>query len=304
MGNLNQEMVPMTMIPKSFGTHDGTFHADEVTACALLLLFGLVERSQIHRTRDQELLDRCEYVCDVGGIYDPTRKLFDHHQSDYQGPLSSAGMILDHLRQQGILTDKEQAFFNDSLILGVDAHDNGQMPQHRGVCTFSHVIANFTPIKHGADDAMLMAAFSEALDFVVGHINRVWERYKYIQECGDIVEKAMAEGGECLYFDQSIPWVETFFEKGGINHPAVFLIMPAGEHWKLRAIPPTYEDRMSVRVPLPEQWAGLLEGELVKVSGIPGAIFCHKQRFISIWETKEDAVKALEYTLKMQKERR
>ena len=30
--------------PRSFGTHDGSFHADEVTACALLLLFDLIDR--------------------------------------------------------------------------------------------------------------------------------------------------------------------------------------------------------------------------------------------------------------------
>ncbi len=30
--------------PRSFGTHDGSFHADEVTACALLLLFGIREK--------------------------------------------------------------------------------------------------------------------------------------------------------------------------------------------------------------------------------------------------------------------
>ncbi|MDF2550599.1 MAG: hypothetical protein K0S07_1666, partial [Chlamydiales bacterium] len=29
--------------PRSFGTHDGSFHADEVTACALLLLVDLID---------------------------------------------------------------------------------------------------------------------------------------------------------------------------------------------------------------------------------------------------------------------
>ena len=35
------------------------------------------------------------------------------------------------------------------------------------------------------------------------------------------------------------------------------------------------------------------EKELSDASGVQGAIFCHKGRFISIWETKEDALKAL-----------
>ena len=76
------------------------------------------------------------------------------------------------------------------------------------------------------------------------------------------------------------------------------MIMPTGKHWKLRGIPPSYEKRMEVRFPLPEKWAGLEGAPLKKVSGIPGAIFCHKGQFISIWETKEDAMQALEITLK------
>jgi uncharacterized UPF0160 family protein len=103
----------------------------------------------------------------------------------------------------------------------------------------------------------------------------------------------MVESQNVLLFDQPLPWMENFFDLGGELHPAQFVIMPAGKHWKLRGIPPTLSERMKVRRPLPEKWAGLHEKELQKVSGIPGAIFCHKGRFISIWETKEDALKAL-----------
>ncbi len=55
------------IVPKSVGTHDGSFHADEVTACSLLLLYKLIDKDKIIRTRDPEALARCEYVCDVGG---------------------------------------------------------------------------------------------------------------------------------------------------------------------------------------------------------------------------------------------
>lgn len=52
--------------PRSFGTHDGSFHADEVTACALLLLFDLIDQEEIVRSRNLKELSSCEYVCDVG----------------------------------------------------------------------------------------------------------------------------------------------------------------------------------------------------------------------------------------------
>ena len=108
----------------------------------------------------------------------------------------------------------------------------------------------------------------------------------------------MQEGRDYLVFDKSLPWMDSFFELGGEDHPALFIVMPAGEHWKLRGIPPSMRKRMQVRQPLPKRWAGLLENELKKVSGVPGAIFCHKGRFISVWQTKEDVMKALEYVLK------
>ena len=73
--------------------------------------------------------------------------------------------------------------------------------------------------------------------------------------------------------------------------------MPSGSHWKLRGIPPNIDDRMNVRLQLPKEWAGLLETDLKEKSQIPGAVFCHKGRFISVWETQKDAIKALEYTL-------
>lgn len=284
-------------VTRSFGTHDGTFHADEVTACALLLLFDLIDSDKIVRSRNLDELAACEYVCDVGGVYDPERKLFDHHQVDYQGSLSSAGMILKHLRDTSILTEAEYHFFDRSLMHGVDAHDNGKDPQIPGLCTYSNVVSNFTCIPHDVEPAKQDAAFREALEFARGHLERLWTRYKYMQSCREKVALTMEKGHEYLMFEQGMPWLELFFELGGNQHPAKFVIMPSGSHWKLRGIPPTIDEKMKVRLPLPQEWAGLMEDELKKVTGIPGAIFCHKGRFISVWETKEDALKALKYTL-------
>jgi uncharacterized UPF0160 family protein len=108
----------------------------------------------------------------------------------------------------------------------------------------------------------------------------------------------MAEGMQVLIFEEPLPWMENFFELGGEFHPAQFVIMPSGGHWKLRGIPPSLNERMKVRRPLPENWAGFRDEELRKITGIQGAIFCHKGRFISIWETKEDALKAFNLAMK------
>jgi uncharacterized UPF0160 family protein len=286
--------IHVSKIPRSFGTHDGTFHADEVTACALLQLFDLIDEDKIIRSRSLEELSSCEYVCDVGGIFDPQTKRFDHHQVDYRGSLSSAGMVLEYLRMNEFITQKEFDFLNNSLVRGVDAHDNGKDTQIVGVCTFSQVISNFTPIYYDADNETQNKAFFQAKQFALGHLGRLIERLRYTQSCRNIVELAMAEFRDCLVFDQAIPWMDTFFDLNGEHHPARFVIMPSGKCWKLRGIPPTADDKMKVRQMLPEEWAGLLEDDLKRISGIRGAIFCHKGRFISVWQTKEDAFAALD----------
>lgn len=292
----------MDKIPRSFGTHNGTFHADEVTACALLLLFDMIDYNKILRTRDPKLLASCEYICDVGGVYNPEKKLFDHHQADYKGPLSSAGMILKFLYEAGKMNEQEYDFFNDSVILGVDAHDNGKDPQLAGFCTYSHIIANYTPISYDSDSAVQDKAFYKALDFAFDHLQRLYQRNQYVHSCRQIVADAMESKEAALQFNQSIPWLETFFEMGGEYHPAKFVIMPSGKHWKLRGIPPSTREKMKVRIPLPKKWAGLIGDDLKKVSEIPGAIFCHKELFISVWETKEDAIQALNKVLNFQNE--
>lgn len=283
--------------PRSVGTHDGSFHADEVTACALLLLFDLVDRDKIVRTRDNSALWRCEYVCDVGGYYDPACKLFDHHQLDYTGDLSSAGMVLAFLKQQGIIDQKGYGYFNDALILGVDAIDNGKETPRRGFCSYSQVISNFVPVAYDADPQLLQQSFFQALEFSLGHLTRLWQRYQYLLTCREVVENIMMRDKDCLVFDRGMPWLEPFFDLGGASHPATFVIMPSGCHWKLRGIPPTYERRMEVRHAMPEAWRGLLAEELKAVSGILGAIFCHKGGFISVWQTRDDALAALHQIL-------
>lgn len=282
------------MEPRSLGTHDGSFHADEVTACSLLLLFDRIDRDRIHRTRDAKVIEQCDYVCDVGGHYDPKRRRFDHHQADYQGTMSSAGMVLLYLKDQELIEPHLYDFFNKSLIMGVDAHDNGVAKLEMGTASFSMVVSNFLPIEYDVSSEEMNRAFFEAVDFATGHLERLKQRHFYTLECRAAVKRAMIEGANVLIFNESLPWMENFFDLGGEVHPAQFVIMPSGgNHWKLRGIPPSLSERMKVRRPLPEEWAGLHEEELRKVSGLKGAVFCHKGRFISIWETKEDALKAL-----------
>lgn len=75
--------------PNTIGTHSGTFHCDEILAVFLLSQHPEFRNHKVLRTRDQQLLDQCDIVVDVGSVFDPAKKRFDHHQSTFQETFTS-----------------------------------------------------------------------------------------------------------------------------------------------------------------------------------------------------------------------
>lgn len=282
---------------KSFGTHDGIFHADEVTAGALLISFGLIDHNLIFRTRNESILEKCEYVCDVGGLYDPKSKHFDHHPVSYQGELSSAGMILKYLKDQEVISEDLYHYFNEHFVLGVDRHDIGAAHLVKGEASFSQVIANFLPVEYDATAIDLDCAFEEALAFVLGYLERLKKRFLILEKNRELIRLKMQEKSESIIFEKAFSWVEPFFLEGGEKHPVLFILMNMKKSWKLRAVPPNWDDRMKVRKPLPKAWAGLEGKEFEEASKISGAIFCHKGLFVAYFATREAALKALQVAL-------
>lgn len=51
---------------KVIGTHSQVFHCDEVLATCLLRYTSAYKDAVIFRTRNEELLAKCDIVCDVG----------------------------------------------------------------------------------------------------------------------------------------------------------------------------------------------------------------------------------------------
>jgi len=96
--------VPAAASSPVIGTHDGTFHCDEVLAISMLRLLPAYKDSMVVRTRDPAKLAQCQIVVDVGAEYDASRLRFDHHQrgfehtlgEEYKTKLSSAGLVYKH----------------------------------------------------------------------------------------------------------------------------------------------------------------------------------------------------------------
>jgi len=127
----------------TIGTHNGHFHADEALAVYMLRLLPTYQTSKLIRTRDPALLSTCHTVVDVGGEYDASRNLYDHHQRTFTTTfpgrptkLSSAGLVYLHFgkaiiaQHLGVHDDADEVnviwlMIYQSFIEALDAHDNG-----------------------------------------------------------------------------------------------------------------------------------------------------------------------------------
>ena len=134
---------------KKIGTHNGAFHVDEILACAMLKKLPEYADAEIIRTRDPKILDECDVVVDVGGVFDPKTHRYDHHQKSFthsmstlipESPfvtkLSSAGLVYVHFGKKliaQIIEKPESDPLVETIFVKVykkfmeeiDANDNG-----------------------------------------------------------------------------------------------------------------------------------------------------------------------------------
>ena len=129
-------------------THDGSFHADETVACAILSY--LYDHCEVIRSRDPKLLETADLIIDVSGRNDD--KHFDHHSNEFNLSrpngihYATAGLMwlkfgrayLERIAKEHF-PESVQAEFSDEIftaaqaridqeiMYGVDLNDNGQL---------------------------------------------------------------------------------------------------------------------------------------------------------------------------------
>ncbi|MNU02980.1 hypothetical protein D3C72_2468540 [compost metagenome] len=67
------------------------------------------------------------------------------------------------------------------------------------------------------------------------------------------------------------------------------MVHPRDKDWCVTGIRLS-DDGFEQRADLPAAWAGLNNGDLEKVSGVIGAVFCHNARFIAAAKNREAAL--------------
>jgi len=281
-------------MPLSCATHSGPFHADDVLAWALLKVFHCPDAVLV-RTRDAAIHRASDIVFDVGGSYDPAQGRFDHHQSSYQGPMSSAGMVLTWLEGEGRIDAEVAAHLRREVVDYVDAVDNGRVVPDPTVPCFPQIVEAYT---QGNDSLEAFdAAFHRAAEFAKGFVEGIVAGIEQVRAATSAVlaamDEAVAARRAVMFMDAHYTWKPVYYANGGADHPTDYVLFPGMEGtWRVVAIAPC-QDSFDQKRPLPEAWAGLTGSSLEAVTGVEGAIFCHKNRFIAVFRDRKAALEAL-----------
>lgn len=275
-------------------THHGSFHADDVLSWALIKVF-LDPEATVVRSRDPQVWADADLVFDVGAIFDPAARRFDHHQSSYEGPLSSAGMVLNWLEEEGSLQPALARKLRLGLVDYVDDVDNGRVRPDPFVPCFARMVDAFNQGRSSLQD--FDRGFELAGHMAIELLEGYRRGHQALQENERLVVAAMraadAARTNLLELDRTIAWKDLYFGHGGGAHRTEFLLHPGLDgSWRVVAIPPERES-FDKKVPFPLAWAGLKDEELEQVTGVEGAVFCHKNRFIAVFRTREGALQAI-----------
>ena len=271
-------------------THNGAFHADDVFAVAMLLIY-LGKNAEVVRTRNPEIIDSCDLVVDVGGVNNAHAGRFDHHQRGGGGerrngvPYASAGLVWKAVAME-VCDSLEVAEHIDKMVVQkIDAADCGYSAAGLDR-TYSALVSDFNPCWNESNDPKAFdEAFGRAVEFAKTALQNAIRQASNKEGAKESVLKLPVEDG-LLILDEYIPWQDAVLEMPDVK---AVVFPDLTESWKVQVAPVKY-GIFDSRIKLPAAWCGAQFEELEKISGIPGAIFCHTALFIAGNKTRDGAI--------------
>lgn len=277
-------------------THDGSFHADEVFAIAALGLLG--EPVEVIRTRDREAVSGADLRVDVGFRDDARTGDFDHHQRGFDAVrdngvrFASFGLIWRAFGTRVCEGDAEVAAAVDaSLVQAVDANDTGQQLTRSLIDGVRPMTANAIIGGFNArwDETLTgeqeRARFDAAVALARGILERELASAASGQRAQQIVRTAVtaATDPRVVELPVNAPWKLVLVPEAP---DALFVIYPKRQGFGLEAVPRelgSFENRRD----LPAAWGGREGADLVAVTGVQDALFCHAKRFLAVARSRD-----------------
>ncbi|MFA6076641.1 MAG: MYG1 family protein [Candidatus Paceibacterota bacterium] len=296
-------------IIKTLVTHDGSFHADDIFAATTLSILLEIrgENFEIIRTRDEEIINKGDYIFDVGGIYDEQLNRFDHHQIGGAGKrengiiYSSFGLVWQKFGVE-IAGEKEIAdFIEQKIVIPVDANDNGidlYKTNFMNVSpyTLQDVFAIFSPtaLEDLEKDEQFKKALALAKEILAREIKKAKDQIEITKIIKGFYEKSKDK--RVVVIDEpKVSRYEIWDALQSFPEP-LFVVYGDNEDWSVVAMRKE-ENSFGNRKDFPKTWAGLRKKELQNITGVSDAVFCHKNLFLSVAKSKEGAIRLAELAL-------
>lgn len=314
-------------------THGSNFHADDLCATAVLKTyfkyFHPKIKLKIIRTLDKAKLAAADIVYDIGGVYDPKKGRFDHHQKGGSGErvngtkYAAVGLVwkefgvqicMEHtLRITGKKATKSQAMLQaliieEKLISHIDAMDNGQMTykelfedvnlptfdKYFEMCKVSISSQNRGIVETNKLFDKMFFSLVSVLETVLQNI-LTYAIYKAQDNHLAMVVYEKAKDKRVIIGDRFY-----YFNFAKFPEPLVTIYPDLRGTWAAKNVRKSEFD-YEARFYFPESWAGLMGEELEKTCGVKGAQFCHNGKFLIVGKTKETVLEMVKKAFEIEK---
>ncbi len=290
-------------------THNGSFHADDIFATAVLSILNQ-GNIKIIRTRDLKIIATGDYVYDVGGENNPIKDLFDHHQKGGGGirsneiPYSSFGLIWKKYGEQ-ICGSREVAELIDyKIVQPIDATDNGMdilIPKIKNVFPYSVEAIFLSELPTWKENKNIDNIFEIQVKKATALLKREIEIAKADIEARNIIMDSYNNSVNKRIIMLSNDFPRYLYQKTLASLPEpIYVILPSGhdDMWKVEAVNKS-TDTMVSRKPFPIPWRGLSNGdsELKNITEVDNIIFCHQSGFLLAVGSKKNAILLAEKAL-------
>lgn len=313
-------------------THDNAFHLDDVIAC--FILKKIYPDSRIIRTRDRDIIETGDIVVDVGGVFDPLRMRYDHHQkgfeetydSNYSIKLSSAGLVYKYHKMEFIkalnlsFADPSYSMLFSSILydiyfVSVDANDNGidiadsVRYNERSLDSMTKCFLPYNLSPNGTyaqHESIRYAAFCEAMEYMGADL---------VRQCTSLASTINSHAEEIRSAFESIKDKETLYlimEKGfwtkeliyyynKLYNKQIYVIItrkkgPSGYVYSITALPAP-GIKYAPKIPLCKEWRGIRDKDLATISGLKDANFVHATGFCGSANTLQTAITMVEMSI-------
>lgn len=287
-------------------THGGLFHADEVMATAILIMYNtLYDKKGLSLYRAKSTAELKDAPSDAI-IYDIGFGVYDHHQCDHRTrpngiPYASAGLIWRSFgpaicSKIGAL-ESEFDRIDHIIIQGIDARDNGVL-NNRDIAeyTISSILFSFNPIFEDIEDENLRFTNAVRMAFMIlsnilyHSMKRNKSRsyiFDQINDTTNIIH--INTKSHILVLDKYVAWKETALDLI-IDNDIKIIIYPSrrkGYQWQL--VPKT-PNTFETFVECPENLRGLRDEECQIAFDVTDAIFTHNTGFCGAAESLDGCI--------------